>query len=43
VFTEVPTDQHVGGGEDLAAMLAYFEAEGPLSPPGTDRVNEIRN
>jgi 5'-nucleotidase len=41
VFAEIPAEQRVGGGEDLAALLDYFEAEGPLSPPGTDRVNEV--
>ncbi len=32
----------VGGGEDLAQLVAFFEAENPaVKPPLTNRVNEL--
>ena len=31
----------LGGGDDLAAFVAYLTANDPTSPPPTDRINEI--
>ncbi len=31
----------VGGGVDLDALLDYLGANNPLTPPGTDRINEV--
>ena len=31
----------IGGGVDLDAFLAYLGANVPLTPPDTDRVNEV--
>lgn len=31
----------VGGGEDLAQLVAFFEANSPVAPPPTTRVNEL--
>ncbi|HUG46890.1 MAG TPA: bifunctional metallophosphatase/5'-nucleotidase [Candidatus Limnocylindria bacterium] len=39
-FAEVPVSQRVGAGIDLNALIAYLGEEGPIAPPGTDRVNE---
>lgn len=41
VFNQISSDKHVGGMMDLDALIAYFKSEGPLSPPGTDRVTEV--
>ena len=41
VFTEVPSSERIGGGGDLDALIAYFEANSPISDPGTDRVTEV--
>lgn len=41
VLTEIPTSERIGGGGDLDALIAYFEANSPISDPGTERVNEI--
>jgi 5'-nucleotidase len=40
-FADVPASERVGAGIDLDALIAYFAAEGPISPPGTDRANEL--
>jgi 5'-nucleotidase len=40
-FADVPVGDRIGAGIDLDAFVAYIGAEGPLSPPGTDRVNEV--
>lgn len=40
-FADVPVGDRVGAGIDLDAFVAYIGAEGPLAPPGTDRVNEV--
>jgi 5'-nucleotidase len=42
VFEQIDPSKRIGGGGDLDALIAYFEAEGPLSAPGTDRVTEVR-
>ena len=42
VFTEIPSSERIGGGGDLDALIAYFEANSPISDPGTDRVTEVR-
>ena len=42
IFTKIDPSKRIGGGGDLDALIAYFGAEGPLSAPGTDRVNEVR-
>ena len=31
----------VGGGEDLAQLVAFFEANSPVAPPPTTRVAEL--
>jgi 5'-nucleotidase len=41
VFAEVDPALRVGGGIDLDALIAYLGEEGPIAPPGTDRVNEL--
>lgn len=40
VFATIPVSERVGAGIDLDALIAYLGEEGPISPPGTDRVNE---
>ena len=40
-FREVPASSRVGAGIDLDALIAYLGEEGPISPPGTNRVNEL--
>lgn len=35
------TSTRYGGGNDLDALIAYFGANSPVAPPGTDRVNEV--
>ena len=40
-FREIPASERVGAGIDLDALIAYLGAEGPISPPGTDRVTEL--
>ncbi len=40
-FKQIPKTDRIGGGEDLQAMIDYLGSEGPISPPGTDRVNEL--
>jgi 5'-nucleotidase len=40
-FADVPVGDRIGAGIDLDAFVAYIGAEGPLSPPGTNRVNEV--
>ena len=40
-FTEVDPSLRVGAGIDLDALIAYLDEEGPISPPGTDRVTEL--
>ena len=42
-FTEIDPVDRIIGGQDLEALIAYFEAESPVSPPSTDRVNELRD
>ena len=37
----VNVDQRVGGGIDLDELINYLGEEGPIAPPGTDRVNEL--
>ena len=41
VFREVDPALRIGGGIDLDELVNYFGAESPISPPGTNRVNEI--
>jgi 5'-nucleotidase len=35
------TSTRLGGGNDLQALLDYFDAFSPIAPPSTDRVNEL--
>jgi len=35
------TSLRLGGGNDLQALLDYFDAFSPVAPPSTDRVTEI--
>ena len=39
-FATIDPDLRVGGGIDLDALIGYLNAEGPVAPPGTDRVKE---
>lgn len=41
VLTEIPAAERIGGGGDLDALIAYFEANSPVEDPGTDRVTEV--
>ncbi|HSK27911.1 MAG TPA: bifunctional metallophosphatase/5'-nucleotidase [Jiangellales bacterium] len=41
VFNEIDPSLRVGAGIDLDALIAYLGTEGPIAPPGTDRVNEL--
>nr|MBA4170896.1 bifunctional metallophosphatase/5'-nucleotidase [Chloroflexota bacterium] len=40
-FEEIDPSLRVGAGIDLDALIAYLGQEGPISPPGTDRVTEV--
>jgi len=40
-FDEIDASLRVGAGIDLDALIAYLAQEGPISPPGTDRVTEV--
>lgn len=40
-FATVDPALRVGGGNDLDALADYLGSEGPVAPPGTDRVNEL--
>jgi 5'-nucleotidase len=39
-FRQVNPASRIGGGIDLDALIEYM-AQGPVSPPGTNRVNEL--
>jgi 5'-nucleotidase len=41
VFNEIPSSERIGGGGDLEALIAYLGEFSPVTPPGTDRVNEV--
>lgn len=41
VFAEVDPSLRVGAGIDLDALNDYIGTQGPIDPPGTDRVNEL--
>ncbi|KAE8764621.1 bifunctional metallophosphatase/5'-nucleotidase [Georgenia thermotolerans] len=41
VFREIDPALRVGAGIDLDALNAYLRTQGPIAPPGTDRVNEL--
>jgi 5'-nucleotidase len=41
VFRQVDPSLRVGGGIDLDELINYFAAASPVSPPGTNRVNEL--
>ncbi len=40
-FRQVDPALRVGGGIDLDELNNYLASEGPISPPGTNRVNEV--
>jgi 5'-nucleotidase len=40
-FAEVDPNDRVPGPQDIDALIDYFEANSPVAPPGTDRVNEV--
>ena len=40
-FAEVDPGLRVDGGNDLEALINYLGAFGPVTPPATDRVNEL--
>jgi 5'-nucleotidase len=40
-FREVDPALRIGGGIDLDELINYLGSEGPIAPPGTDRVNEL--
>lgn len=39
-FAEVAADDRTPGGQDIDALTDYLAANSPVTPPGTDRVNE---
>ena len=39
-FAEVDPADRLPGPQDLEALISYFQAQGIVDPPGTDRVNE---
>ncbi len=41
VFRQVSPSLRVGGGIDLDELNRYLDSEGPIDPPGTNRVNEL--
>jgi len=41
-FREINPALRIGGGIDLDELNNYLGAEGPIDPPGTDRVNEVQ-
>jgi len=40
-FRDVDPALRIGGGIDLDELINYLGSEGPIDPPGTDRVNEL--
>ena len=40
-FAEVDPTDRVPGPQDIDALIDYLEANSPVAPPGTDRVNEV--
>lgn len=40
-FKDTPVASRIGGGIDLDMLIAYLGSQGPIAPPGTDRVNEL--
>jgi 5'-nucleotidase len=40
-FRDIDPALRIGGGIDLDALNAYLDEEGPIAPPGTDRVTEL--
>ncbi|MFK7917319.1 MAG: bifunctional UDP-sugar hydrolase/5'-nucleotidase [Ilumatobacter sp.] len=40
-FTKVDPADRTPGPQDIDALTRYLEAESPIDPPGTDRVNEV--
>ena len=41
VFRQVDPALRIGGGIDLDELNNYLASEGPIEPPGTNRVNEL--
>lgn len=41
VFRQVSPALRIGGGIDLDELNNYLASEGPIDPPGTNRVNEV--
>ncbi|MDW3216414.1 MAG: bifunctional metallophosphatase/5'-nucleotidase [Ilumatobacteraceae bacterium] len=42
-FAEVAPTDRIPGPQDIDALVDYFEAESPIDPPSTDRVDEVGN
>jgi len=40
-FRDVDPADRIGGGIDLDELINYLGSEGPIDPPGTNRVNEL--
>jgi 5'-nucleotidase len=40
-FKDTPVADRIGGGIDLDQLNAYLGNQGPIAPPGTNRVNEL--
>jgi 5'-nucleotidase len=40
-FADVDPALRIGGGIDLDELVNYLGSEGPIDPPGTNRVNEV--
>ena len=40
-FRDIDPSLRIGGGIDLDELISYFAANSPISPPGTNRANEL--
>ena len=40
-FADVPATDRTPGAQDIDALIDYLDANSPVPPPGTDRVNEL--
>jgi 5'-nucleotidase len=40
-FRQIDPNLRIGGGIDLDALNEYLDEEGPIAPPGTNRVTEL--
>lgn len=40
-FATIDASSRADGGNDLNALINYLDTFGPVTPPSTDRVNEL--